>query len=127
MRYHRPLLATLFVATLSTAVPAAADSLESAGADLCEKVKACALAEIDKQELTPEMKEMMEPMLETMCVGMRQGMDQVPVDHQLYAPAVACMRSMANLSCEQLQDGNQVQTPECAKYQDMAMEMYGDQ
>ena len=127
MLNHRSLVATVAIAVLLTADPVVSDSLESAGADLCEKVKTCALAEIDKQDMTPEMREMMEPMLENMCVGMRQGMDQVPMDHQLYKPAVACMRSMANLSCTQLQDGNQVQTPECVKYQEMAMEMYREQ
>ena len=48
MLIHRPLFAAVLVAVLASADPAASDSLESAGADLCEKVKTCALAEIDK-------------------------------------------------------------------------------
>jgi hypothetical protein len=102
----------------------AADSLESAANDLCEKVKACSLAELNEQDLTPEMKAMMEPMLENMCAAMRQGIQEVPVEHQMYAPAVACMRSMASLSCADFQDDSKVETRECITYREMAEKAY---
>jgi hypothetical protein len=108
-----------------TAVQVSADSLEAAAMAMCEKVKACSLAQIQASDMTPEMREMMEPMLENMCATMRAGIQEVPNGHPLYQPAVACMRSMAQLSCDDFQDGDKVVTPECQKYQEMAEDYAG--
>ncbi len=112
--------AALFSLVVLAPVTATADSLEAAAMDMCEKVKACSLAQIEQSDMTPEMREMMEPMLENMCTSMRAGIKEVPTGHALYQPAVACMRSMAQLSCDDFQDGDRVVTPECQKYQEMA-------
>lgn len=114
--------------TLSTVVSltAVADDLMSAANDMCEKVKACSLAQIDESDMTPEMRQMMEPMLESMCDQMRQGVQQVPTGHAMYEPAVACMRSMANLSCEDFQDESGGDTAECKKYREIAEKTYKD-
>lgn len=111
------LLPVLFIGLLSSVV-VKADSLESAANDLCEKVKSCSLAEMSQQELTPEMKAMLEPMLENMCAAMRQGIQEVPVEHELYDSAVACMRSMASLSCNDFKDESKVETSACLDYRD---------
>ena len=102
---------------------AGADDLVSASNDMCEKVKACALAEVAESDMTPEMRQMMEPMLAGMCDQMRQGVNEVPTNHQLYQPAVACMRSMAGLSCAEFR-GGEVETPECLKYRELADQAY---
>ena len=125
MSLLRPLIMPLTAVLLAAPTVATADSLESAANDLCEKVKSCTLAEMNQQELTPELKAMMEPMLENMCVAMREGIREVPVEHELHAPAIACLRSMANLSCADFQDDTKVDTAECRKYRDMAEKLYG--
>ena len=103
------------MALLLAMTTASAESLESAANDLCEKVKACSLAEL---------KAMMEPILEGMCAAMSEGIQEVPVEHELYASAVACMRSMANLSCADFRDGSRVETPECLSYREKAEKIY---
>ena len=42
------------------ALPAGADDIGDAALELCEKVKACSMAQIDKEDLTPEV-EALEP------------------------------------------------------------------
>ena len=103
-----------------------AEDLTSAANDLCEKVKACSMSQIAEADMTPEMKQMMEPMLDSMCETMQAGVKEVPTGHELYQPAVACMRSMADLSCADFQDESKVQTPACMKYQEMAEKAYDD-
>ena len=110
----------IFAAMLLVTMGARADSLADAANDLCEHVKACSMAQIAEEDMTPEMRQMMEPMLENMCAAMRSNIREVPEGHELHDPAVACMRSMAQLSCDDFQDGDRVVTPECQKYQEMA-------
>jgi hypothetical protein len=102
--------------------PAVADDLTEAAQGLCDSVKSCALEEMVDQEVTPEMREMMAPMLQNMCDTMRRKVKEVPVDHGLYAPAVGCMRSLESLTCEQYRDPDRVATPECAEYERLAKE-----
>lgn len=110
--------------TLAASLPVAAEDLVSAANDMCEKVKACSLAQIAEADMTPEMRQMMEPMLDSMCDSMRQGVQDVPSGHALYTPAVTCMRSMANLSCDDFMDEERVETPACKTYQEMAEKAY---
>ena len=107
-------------------VYAAADDLGEAAQGLCDAVKRCAMEQIDREDLTPEMREMMEPMLENMCITMQANVQQVPVDHPLYQPAVACMRSLESLSCAEMQAPDRTTTPACQEYEKLANEMGGD-
>lgn len=111
----------LFVRTLVlgllVSVPVGADDITSAATELCEKVKSCALAQIKEQELTPEMKQMMQPMLDNMCATMQSRVGEVDTGHTLHDPALACMRSMEKLSCQQMMNPEQVQTSECEEYE----------
>lgn len=117
-------VSTAFLVLL--APPVMADDLSGAASDLCEKVKACSMAQIAEADMTPEMRQMMEPMLDSMCQTMQQGVSEVPTGHELYQPAVACMRSMAQLSCTDFQDESKVQTPACVKYQELAEKTYNE-
>ena len=101
---------------------AVADDLTDAAQGLCDTVKSCVLEQAATQDLTDEVKEMMAPMLENMCAKMRSQVHEVPVDHGLYKPAVGCMRSLESLTCEQLQKGEQVSTPQCTEYERLAKE-----
>lgn len=105
------------------AVPARADDMVNASLQLCEKVKACAVERMNQEEMTPEVRQMMQPALDNMCVKLQQGMGAAPSGHPAYAPAVTCMRSMMSLSCEQLMAGDS-KTAECAAYEKVARETY---
>ena len=114
--------ALFFILGLVVTLPAHSNDLISAAMELCEKVKSCAMAQVAEEDLTPEIRQMMEPMLDKMCADMRQEMDEVPVGHPLYQPALACMRSMQGLSCEMMQDAQRMETSECKAYEKLAGE-----
>lgn len=122
MNVTRPVIV---VAGLLLAMPACADDFTDAAVGLCEKVKSCAMQQIATEELTPEVRQMMQPMLENMCSDMQASIGEVPTGHPLYQPAIACMRSMEQLSCERMQDSSGMQTPECDKYRQLAEQQGG--
>jgi hypothetical protein len=107
-------------------VYAAADELGDAARGLCDAVKSCALEQVEREDLTPEIRQMMEPMLENMCITIEANVQQIHADHSLYKPAVACMRSLESLTCAQMQSLDRSTTPACQEYEKMAMEMGGD-
>jgi hypothetical protein len=101
---------------------ASAEDISSAATDLCEKVRVCATQQIAEEDLTPELRQMMEPMLDTMCDNMQAKVQEVEVGHPLHQPAIDCMRSMESLSCEAMRSPDSLQTPECETYEKMAKE-----
>lgn len=101
---------------------ATADDLTDAAQGLCDSVRSCALEQIAREDLSPEMREMMEPMLDNMCATMRAKVQEVPPGHPMYQPAVACMRSLESLTCEQMQDAQRANTRECERYDQLAKE-----
>jgi hypothetical protein len=101
---------------------AVADDLTDAAQGLCDTVRSCALEQMAQEDLTPEAREMMRPMLDNMCATMRSQVKEVPVGNGLYQPAVACLRSMESFSCQQLKDPARVATPECTEYERLARE-----
>jgi hypothetical protein len=102
-----------------------AETLTEAAGRVCENVKQCMLAQIDEADMTPEMREMMMPMVDTMCEAMRQGIEEVPTGHELYPSALACMQSLAELSCADFQEGDSAPTPACQAYQEKAQARSG--
>ncbi|QFU76798.1 hypothetical protein EY643_14695 [Halioglobus maricola] len=123
MKYS--MIATVVFALSSTL--AQADELTDAANQVCEKVKQCTLSQIDQSQMTPEIRAMMEPMINGMCDAMRAGVKEVPNNHELYQPAVACMRSMAELSCEDYQNEESFQTPACTDYAERAEKAMADE
>lgn len=115
---------TLRLLVLSLFIPAlaSADDITSAAKDLCEKVRSCAMSQVAEEDLTPELRQMMEPMLDNMCANMQSKVQEVATGHPLYQPSIACMRSMEALSCEDMQDPARMQTPECEAYEKLARE-----
>lgn len=110
---------------LLLATPVFAEEFTSAAMGLCEKVKSCAMRQLASEELTPEMRQVMQPMLENMCANMQANIGEVPTGHPLYKPAIACMRSMEQLNCERMQDAEGMQTPECEQYQELVAQQGG--
>lgn len=114
------LLVSLVLIHLSVHV--AADELRDAVQGLCDSVRSCALEQIVKEELTPEMRDMMEPMLDNMCATMKENVQEVAPGHPLYDPAVACIRSLESLTCDEMQNPGRDSTPECEIYEKLASE-----
>lgn len=112
----------LSVALLASVLPlsASADDIVKAAADLCETYKGCAIKQMGATDMTPEMRQMMEPMLQNMCSGITASIGEVPTGHKLHKPAVACLRSLDKLGCEAMSSGSGAKTPECEKYEEMA-------
>jgi hypothetical protein len=110
------------IVTLLTlpALPTLAEEFSDVALQLCEKVKSCAIAQMNQEEMTPEMRQMVQPMLDNMCVSVQSGVEEVPKDHALYPQGLACMRSLAQLSCEQIMEMEDSTTAECRKYEEMA-------
>ncbi len=99
---------------------AGADALTDAAEGLCQRVKTCAVHELAEEELTPEVREMMEPMLNNMCANMRSRIGDVPESSELYDPAIACMRSMEALTCTQMKDPVALETDDCKSFREKA-------
>jgi len=116
----------VIAAVLTVSSHAVADEMADAALELCETVKACSLAQIDPQDLTPEIEAMMKPMLDGMCANMQSRVASVNTAHPMYDVSLSCMRSMSALSCDQLMNENQVVTPQCEEYEAVARK-YGDE
>ena len=97
-----------------------ADDLTDAAEGLCDTIKTCALEAVAGQDLTDELRTKMAPVMDNSCAEMRSQVQTVPPGHKLYQPAVGCLRSMASLSCPQLQNSGEVKTPACTEYDRLA-------
>lgn len=102
-----------------------ADEFADQALGLCEKVKACAMSEMNQQALTPQMREMMQPMLNNMCTVMSSNVQEVPKDHELYQPALACLKSLQALDCAAYKNMDEAGTRECEAYE-AKLEQYDD-
>lgn len=58
-------------------LPAHAEDIGDVAEGLCEKIKTCAMQQISEQDLTPDMRQMMD----NMCVGMQERVGVVPQGH----------------------------------------------
>ena len=117
MNFNRTLLALVFL--LPGIAQLSADELLNETQVLCTNIKTCVLEQMAGQDLSPEMRQQMEPMMANMCTNMSSRIGEVPTGHGLYQPAIACIRSMQSLSCAQIQDPAHAVTPECAQYEEL--------
>jgi hypothetical protein len=122
MRILKSIAALVLASSVGHA--AAADDFTAAALGLCEKIRACTLEQLNDEEITPEVRQMMEPMLQGMCSAMQSKIQSVEPGHKLYKPSVSCMQSMSKLSCEAMQDEAQVMTPECKAYEAEVEKLY---
>ena len=105
---------------LQAIAPAQAGELADEALGLCEKVKSCALAQMNQSDITPQMRQMIQPTLDTMCDQVTSKVSDVPQGHAMYDSAVACMRSMRTLACEDMVNSQPTVTPACREYEEMA-------
>jgi hypothetical protein len=122
---HQSLKICLAAALLLTAAlwspDAAADEFADASAALCEKMKTCAAAQMgDIDNMSDAMKAQIMTSLEGMCIGIDQSYSAFRTYNDLYVPATACMKSMSELSCAELEAGEKDATPQCAAFREAA-------
>lgn len=100
---------------LSVLQMASADTIDQQSLQLCEKVKSCALAELEGQDMSADMKSMVLSSMDGMCQAMATEFsnDSIKKQDDLRKQASACMVSLSSLSCAQLMDGA-TDTAECA-------------
>ena len=113
-----PILPTILAVMLSGY--SSAEELTDAAKLLCDTIKSCALEAVAGPDLTEELRQQMNPVLENNCAQMRSRVQAVPANHKLYQPAVGCLRSMASLSCTQLYDASEYKTLACTAYDRLA-------
>jgi hypothetical protein len=115
-----PLVLALLLSGYSTA-----DELTDAATELCDAIKTCALEAVAGANLSAEVRQMIEPVLQSNCAAITNQVVSVPASNPLYQSAVGCMRSMASLGCPNLQNASQFKTAECAEYDKAASKWIG--
>ena len=96
-----------------------AGAYEAATTKACERAKACAMEQM--ADIPPEYRGMMQQGMDAMCTQLPQS-GQIPdfsPGHPLYAPATACMNSIAAADCAVVMGGN-TSTAECLAFQEAA-------
>ncbi|HAT85979.1 hypothetical protein [Cohaesibacter gelatinilyticus] len=123
IKAHTFALAAFGLLALSS--PGQTATFESAYAGFCEKMKSCAMAEINKvQGMNEAMKTQATMMIEGMCANVRQDFTSITQHPALEPAAVDCLNSMAALSCEDLSGHQGAQTtPQCTALQTKAEAM----
>lgn len=104
------LLATLLLAPVGAAN---ADEFSEGVQKLCDKMKQCTLESLKGQEIPPEMKGMIEQQLDQSCVTLEANYAVALQSQELYQPAIACMKSLLSMSCQEIQQAGTAQTGAC--------------
>lgn len=116
-------IVTLFCIIFSLGISPAYSSdeeLQKASAQVCEKMKSCALAQLQGQNLPPGMQEMITQTIDGMCAQVQQRYQLDLAQHSYYKPTLACLNSISQLSCNDIQNIDKALTTECATLQEMA-------
>ena len=121
MRHTISILSTL---TIFIAAGAQARDLGDATNQLCEKIKTCGQQEIAKQDIPPEMRQMMEGMFSGMCQSMVAPYVVSAQHAGLEKKAIACIESIETKSCTDLMENNGAETEECKELEAAAEKAY---
>lgn len=90
---------------------------------LCEKFKQCTYKEMESlEEVTPQMKEMMDQMLETMCDNFVPEGIELTAAQKLEKEVKACFSSLQSMSCDDLVNHSD-DTPECKTLERAAQDL----
>lgn len=102
------LLSTLFLPGIASAT-----SLNEATDTLCGKIKSCATAQLEQQDLPPAMLQMMKAMFDETCASMISPYADKATNAGLEKKAIACIESINTLSCTNLMQNSGAETAEC--------------
>jgi len=105
--------ALLLLSTLTLSSIATATSLNEATDSLCRKIKSCATAQLEQQDLPPAMLQMMKAMFDETCASMISPYADKATDAGLEKKAIACIESVNTLSCSALMQDSGGETAEC--------------
>ncbi len=104
-------LALLFILTLPGV--GVATSLNEATSTLCVKIKSCATAQLQQQELPPAMLQMMTALFDETCANTITPYADKATNAGLEKKAVACIESINRLSCDTIMNHSGSETDEC--------------
>ena len=95
-----------------------AADLKQESAQFCTKIKSCALAELEGQDIPADLREMATSAMEGMCHSISDEFDneQIQEYEELSQKAASCMNSMSSLSCDVLMNG-EMETPACTDFE----------
>ncbi len=79
---------------------------------LCDKLKTCTLAELGANNFSPQMEQMMKPMIDGICKQMIKQFNEADTEGVKKEDAIICIKSMSALSCKDLK-GDGTETKEC--------------
>lgn len=114
-------LAVTVIFGLLLGLPAAADEMADVTQQLCDKTKACMSERFGSSaELSPDMQAMVMQQMEMACSYLSAQYTSAPKGHPIYQPALQCLKSMAAMSCDELDAIDDNPTPECERYEEMS-------
>lgn len=117
------LVAPAVAAGVLFSAPASASDYQESYDRLCNKMKSCAMSQMEDAEgMSEDMKAMVMNSLNSMCKSIEVGFGTALVYQDLLSSAAQCMDSMAEQSCESLQGSNGDKTPQCVEFRQKAEE-----
>ncbi|OUS17800.1 hypothetical protein A9Q88_02320 [Gammaproteobacteria bacterium 50_400_T64] len=108
-----PIKILFLLSTLTLPSIATATSLNDATDTLCRKIKSCATAQLEQQDLPPAMLQMMKAMFDETCASMISPYADKATDAGLEKKTIACIESINTLSCPALMQDSGGETAEC--------------
>lgn len=106
--------------TLLLSQTAQADLVKE-GKVLCEKIKSCAVVEIDKQQISPDERAAIMNVFDTQCIASVQKYEKDVGAAGLESKAQACLESLQAQSCNALIAGTgPLTTPVCTDFENSA-------
>ncbi|MEZ5880162.1 MAG: hypothetical protein R3D35_05780 [Nitratireductor sp.] len=118
---HLQPAASVLTLSMLLAAPAFATEYADSYDRLCNKMKSCAMSQMqDAEGMTEDMKAMVMNSLNSMCESIEVGFGTALVYQDLLGSAAQCMDSMAEQSCESLQRSDADKTPQCLEFRQKA-------
>lgn len=94
-----------------------AQGFEQAAEGYCEKLKFCAMEQVQGDQSLPEdLMPIVLGQVDSMCSNRKQNYLQVSKDYSLEKEAIACMNSFATLSCDSIDELGYSQSRECVSF-----------
>ena len=88
-----------------------ASALSDASGVVCDKIRVCSIKQLQKENLdSPQMRELMEQTISGICETM-VSQSLTAQRHGLFDDALACLEEMAQMSCQQIEQG--INSPAC--------------
>ena len=117
------LLGTTFAALIGSLsfTAANADSLDDATNAFCEKQKQCVMEEVNSDpDSSEDEKQMMLKMTQSMCGMITSQFQSLRQFEDIIDAAGQCLKSMAELSCDEIAQSDDFDTPQCEVYEKAA-------